>query len=99
MAEKEKKRGKCINEYREEGSCRKGKDRCRFSHDISPAERADPETQLKMKLRYENMLNPAKKNKSVIPTEGGGLTMDSIQKMFNQFLTQLNEGATIRKGP
>lgn len=45
--EKLKRAGKCVNEYRETGSCHNGVD-CTFSHVISDEERNDPQLRKKM---------------------------------------------------
>ena len=88
VQEKEEKAGKCVNEYRKEGSCHKGRECCRFSHDISPADRANTEMQMQMKLKYENIVNPKKKN-SLTQVNNGTLTMDAAKQLFNQFLIQV----------
>ena len=88
VQEKEEKAGKCVNEYRKEGSCHKGRECCRFSHDISPADRANTEMQMQMKLKYENIVNPKKKS-SLTQVNNGTLTMDAAKQLFNQFLIQV----------
>ena len=45
--EKLRRAGKCVNEYRETGSCHNGVD-CTFSHVISDEERNDPQLRKKM---------------------------------------------------
>ena len=96
LQEKEVRRGKCVNEYRKEGSCRKGQDLCRFSHNISEEERADPVMQAQMKLKYDKMVNPDQKSSYLAPVNGM-LTVGDMQKMFNQFLAQMN--GTLTTGP
>ena len=44
----------CINEYRQEGSCRKKKN-CRFNHNISPEQRSDPSVQEQMRRKEVKM--------------------------------------------
>ena len=87
--EKEKNVGKCVNEYRKKDSCRKGKWLCRFSHDISEEDRTDPVLKAEMDHKYQTIINPEKKSKTTSST-GAGLTIDAVQKLFTQFLTQLN---------
>ena len=94
IQQREEKRPKCVNEYRKQDSCKKGKT-CRFSHKISPEERADPQTQELMRHKYENVRNRGTK-KTIPATVNEPLTLETVQKMFNQFLTQLNTRDIIR---
>ena len=88
--EKEMKMGKCVNEYRKEGSCRKGKHLCRHSHNISAEDRADPTIQAEMQTKYQKIVNPGKSMPN-IPSRGT-MTVNDVQMMFSQFLNQFNAG-------
>ena len=91
LREKGRKVGKCVNEYRKKDSCRKGL-LCRFSHDISDEDRSNQELQAHMDLKYQNIIYPNKKNDNTSSTTG--LTIDEVQKLFTQFITQLNTTAS-----
>jgi hypothetical protein len=49
---KEERAAKCVNEFLSPGSCRKGKDACRFSHKISDDHRKDRTMRKSMEDKY-----------------------------------------------
>ena len=59
------------------------------------ADRSDPEIRKQMKLKYDSMVSPESKKKT-LPTETGVLSMDAIQKMFTQFMSQLSTSTVMR---
>ena len=85
--EEERKKSKCINEYRKAGSCRKQGD-CRFSHDISQEDRQNPALQKQMKEKYEKITN-FKKESSRDTVTGNSLNTNTIQ-LIQQLLSQLS---------
>ena len=78
-----------MNEYREAKSCKKGKEACRFSHDISAADRANPEMQKQMKEKYENIINPESRKKIHTGNPVTSFkTIAAAKQLFDQFLAQ-----------
>ena len=90
--EKLSRAGKCVNEYRETGSCRNGVD-CTFSHIISDEERENPEFKQKMEDKWNKMRHkksPSKREERSQKDEHV-IQEKEIEDLVSIFLDKLKE--------
>ena len=89
--EKDEKASKCINEFRQKGSCR-GKGDCPFSHNITDHDRMDNSIQKRMEEKHTAIKNRiTKKVDGAVPPKGPGLSVINQVDVQKEMMTLKEE--------